>query len=265
MHGTDAMTSRDASTGNLTMNQEPKIDVVATALADRSRAAIVCALMDGRAKTAKELAYQARVSAQTASFHLQRLVEGGLLDRHRQGRNRYYYLAGADVAATIEALMAVAPRGHLRRHRTRAGESVMAARSCYDHVAGRLGVALADRFAETGALLSRGGNFSLTPYGMTWLTDIGLDVSELQASRRPLVRTCMDWTERRLHLAGALGAALFRHFLSEGWLTRNADSRALLITPKGEGLLSDKLGIWPASLLSEAAAEAPASMTEFGR
>ncbi len=247
------------------MNLEPKIDVVATALADRSRAAIVCALMDGRAKTAKELAYQAGVSAQTASFHLQRLVESRLLDRHKQGRNRYYYLAGAEVAETIEALMVAAPSGHLRRHRTRAGENVMAARSCCDHVAGRLGVALADRFGETGALLSRGGDFSLTPYGMTWLADIGLDVDQLQAGRRPLVRNCMDWTERRFHLAGALGAALFRHFLSEDWLTRDTGSRALLITPKGGRLLSDKLGIQPASLSPEIAAEAPASFAEFGR
>ncbi len=103
------------------MNLEPKIDVVATALADRARAAIVCVLMDGRAKTAKELAYQAWISAQTASFHLQRLVEGGLLDRHKQGRNRYYYVAGADVAEAVESLMAVSPSAHLRRSRTRAG------------------------------------------------------------------------------------------------------------------------------------------------
>ncbi len=187
------------------MNSEPRIDIVAAALADRARSTIVCALMDGRAYTAKELAYRARVSAQTASFHLRRLVDSGLLARHAQGRNRYYYIAGVEVAEAVEALMAIAPSDHLRPHRGSAGEELLLARSCYDHIAGHLGVLIADRLAEAGALLSRGGAFALTPYGIGWLGRIGLDVAAKQAETRPLVR---QGDTRRLGLTAKGGADL---------------------------------------------------------
>ena len=225
------------------MNTEPRIDVLAAALADRSRSTIVCALMDGRAYTAKELAYRARVTPQTASFHLQRLVDSGLLTCHPQGRHRYYHVTGPEIASAVESMMVAAPTDHLRRHKARASEDVLSARHCYDHLAGRLGVAVADRIAELGCVLSRGGDFSLTPQGIKWLADIGIDPEGLGKGRRPLMKQCMDWTERRCHVAGELGAALLDHFRADGWLKPVADTRALAVTPKGQELFRSKMGI----------------------
>ena len=222
-------------------NFEPRIDVVAAALADRARAVIVCALMDGRAYTAKELAFRARITAPTTSFHLRRLLESGLIACHKQGRNRYYCLANADVAEVIETLSLAAPTEHLRRCPERVNHELTLARSCYDHLAGRLGVALAQRLAETGALLSRGGDFSLTPRGIRLLAEIGLDAAAIAPGRRPLVRNCMDWTERKFHYSGRLATALFDHFLSEAWLERVEASRSLHVTAKGLALFRSKL------------------------
>ncbi|MCG8355153.1 MAG: winged helix-turn-helix domain-containing protein [Kiloniellales bacterium] len=237
-------------------NLEPRIEVVGTAVADRSRALIVTALMDGRAHTAKELAYRARVSAQTASFHLQHLVDWGLLARHSRGRHRYYFLSGPEVADSIEAMMLAAPAEHLRRLPNRASEPLKLARCCYDHLAGRLGVAVAERLADRGALLSRGGDFSLTPAGLALLGELGLDAQSLDGKDRPLARHCLDWTERRFHLAGRLASVLLRHFLAEAWLARTEVSRALRVTAKGEALFSSKLGLAVADLVREAEDEA---------
>ncbi len=223
------------------MNLEPRIDVIAAVLADRSRATIVCALMDGRAYTAKELAYRARVTAQTASFHLHRLLESRLIACHKQGRNRYYRLPSAEIAGMIEALSVAAPVEHLRRCPARATRELALARSCYDHLAGRLGVDLAQGLAETGALLSRGGEFSLTPRGLRLLAEIGLDAAAIAPGTRPLVHNCMDWTERRFHYSGVLGTALLDHFLSEAWLERIDSSRALRVTVKGLALFQSRL------------------------
>ncbi len=223
------------------MNLEPKIDVIAAALADRARATIVCALMDGRAYTAKELAYRARITAPTASFHLRRLLESGLTACLKQGRNRYYRLAGAEVAEVIETLSLAAPAEHLRRCSARANQELTLARSCYDHLAGRLGVALAQRLAEAGALLSHGGDFGLTPRGIRLLAEIGLNAAAITPGRRPLVRNCLDWTERKYHYSGVLATALFDHFLSEAWLERIDHSRALRVTAKGLALFRSKL------------------------
>lgn len=237
----------------------PRIDLIASALAERSRCLIVCALMDGRAYTAKELAYRAQVTAQTASFHLKHLVEAGLLDRHQNGRNRYYYIAGPEIAAAVEAMMTAAPAAHLRQHRSRADEAMAVARSCYDHLAGGLGVALADKLAAEGALLSRGGDFSITPRGLQILRALGLDLEALAAPKRPLVRQCLDWTERRFHVAGVLGTALLDHFLTDGWVERMEDTRALGITAKGASLFRAKLGIDTATLAPDSRVDGAAA------
>lgn len=223
------------------MNVDPRLDVIGAAVGDRSRALIIAALMDGRAYTAKELAYRARISAQTASFHLKRLVDWELLDRHQKGRHRFYFLANEDVASMIEAMMLVAPSEHLRRQPKRASDQMALARCCYNHLAGRLGVEVAARFAEIGALLSRGGDFSLTPTGIGLLSDIGVDANSIRTRGRPLVRNCLDWTERRLHLAGVLGSVMLAHFLTDAWLERIDQSRALRVTPKGLALFQSKL------------------------
>ncbi len=199
-------------------------------LADGTRATVCLALLDGRAWTATELARVAKVSRPTISEHLNLLVDGGLLTEVRQGRHRYVKLAGPDTAELIEGLAALAPR------RTEVANSLSAvskrdafarARTCYDHLAGKLGVALADAMTERG-LLDWSEGISLTPSGLAWLEHLGIQVEPGRG--RPAVRSCLDVTERRPHLAGAVGAALCGHALRQGWVSHIPGGRALKVT-----------------------------------
>ena len=198
-------------------------------LADGTRATVCLALLDGRAWTASELAKVAKVSRPTISEHLNLLVGGGLLTEVRQGRHRYVKLAGPDTAELLEGLAALAPR------RTEVVNSLAAvskrdafarARTCYDHLAGKLGVALADAMTERG-LVDWSEGISLTPKGQAWLDDLGIELSTRRG--RPAVRSCLDVTERRPHLAGAVGAALCEHALRHGWVTHIPGGRALKV------------------------------------
>ncbi|MET9269331.1 helix-turn-helix domain-containing protein [Kribbella sp. NPDC003557] len=196
-------------------------------LADGTRATVCLALLDGRAWTATELAKLAKVSRPTISEHLNLLVGGGLLTEVRQGRHRYVKLAGPDTAELLEGLAALAPRrtevvNSLAAHSKR--DAFARARTCYDHLAGKLGVTLADAMTERG-LVDWSEGISLTPKGQAWLEDLGI---ELQRGR-PAVRSCLDVTERRPHLAGAVGAALCEHALREGWVTHIPGGRALRV------------------------------------
>ncbi|WP_091095127.1 ArsR/SmtB family transcription factor [Micromonospora citrea] len=226
---------------------------LATLLADDTRATICLALLDGRAWTAGELARLAGVAPSTASDHLTRLVRGGLLVEERQGRHRYLRLAGPSVAQLVEDLAGHAP-GRPEPARSlraaRAGAALAYARTCYDHLAGRLGVLLRDRLLAQG-LLDGVGGLALTPAGLGWLDQLGVPVAPLRSARRPLVRDCLDWTERRPHLAGALGAALCDRFLEAGWLTRGT-GRSLRLTPTGGPALAAALGLAPADLAPDA-------------
>lgn len=222
---------------------------LAALLADRTRASFCLALLDGRAWTAGELARSAGVAASTASDHLTRLVRGGLLVEERQGRHRYLRLAGPAVAQLIEDLAghALAPMTPPRTLRAAsAGAALAYARTCYDHLAGRLGVLLYDALLDQG-VLDRTGGLALTPAGVSWLAELGVPVEPLRAARRPLVRDCLDWTERRPHLAGALGAALCHRFLDLGWTVRGA-GRAIRLTPVGRPALAAALGLDEADL-----------------
>lgn len=198
-------------------------------LADGTRATVCLALLDGRAWTASELAKVAKVSRPTISEHLNLLVGGGLLTEVRQGRHRYVKLAGPDTAELLEGLAALAPR------RTEVVNSLAAvskrdafarARTCYDHLAGKLGVALADGMTERG-LVDWSEGISLTPKGQAWLDDLGIELSTRRG--RSAVRSCLDVTERRPHLAGAVGAALCEHALRNGWVTHIPGGRALKV------------------------------------
>ncbi|MFF1875212.1 ArsR/SmtB family transcription factor [Kitasatospora herbaricolor] len=226
---------------------------VAGLLADRTRAAFCLALMDGRAWTAGELARHAKVSPSTASEHLSRLVAGGLLAEERQGRHRYLRLAGPATATMIEDLcsyaagaptapgpdQAPARPGGLRESGRLGAEA--RARTCYDHLAGRLGVAVADAALARGLVADDAG-LVLTPAGLDWLAGLGVTAAELKGSR-PVVRGCLDWTERRTHLAGAVGAALCRRAFELGWVERIGGGRALRTTPAGRRDLRELLGI----------------------
>jgi DNA-binding transcriptional ArsR family regulator len=222
------------------MHGDADIAAVAAAIGHPARGAMLTALFGGRALPASELASAARVSRSTASAHLAQLVETGLVRVERQGRHRYHRLAGADVAEALETLATLAPPRPVRSLRdSDRARAERAARSCYDHVAGALGVALTDRLCEAGAL-ERSSLALLDPEP---LRALGVDVDTARAQRRPLTRSCLDWTERRPHLAGALGAAVLEALLAGGWVVRRPGGRALVLTPAGARGLRDAVGL----------------------
>jgi len=212
---------------------------VGALVGDPARANILCALLDGRALTATELAFSAGVSPQTASGHLAKLTDGKLLDVVKQGRHRYFRLSGPHVGRMLEGIMDVAAMGPPRfRPRSKREEAWRKARTCYDHLAGQLGVGLADHLCAHNHLVLADEGGEVTESGAAFLTKFGVDLTRLQAGKRVLCRPCLDWTERRPHLGGAVGAALAKRCFELGWIERMRDIRGLKITPKGErGLL----------------------------
>ena len=199
-------------------------------LADGTRATVCLALLDGRAWTASELAKLAKVSRPTISEHLNQLVSGGLLTEVRQGRHRYVKLAGPDTAELLEGLAALTPRREEVANSLAAvskRDAFARARTCYDHLAGKLGVALADAMTERG-LIDWSEGIVLTPEGQAWLEDLGVELDVRRG--RPAIRSCLDVTERRPHLAGAVGAALCKHALRHDWVTHIPGGRALKVT-----------------------------------
>jgi DNA-binding transcriptional ArsR family regulator len=223
------------------MNAEADIAGVAALIADRARAAMLDALMDRRALSSGELARLAGVSPATASIHLKRLLDGGLVEVEPHGRHRYYRLAGEMVAQALEALGLVArplPVRSLRQSQT--ALALRYARTCYDHLAGVVGVALTRALLAAGALAEHDHfQLSLTPAGDQVLAGFGVDVEALRRQRRPLARGCLDWTERAPHLAGAAGAALLARMLELGWLTPSPFRRGLIVTAAGHAGLAD--------------------------
>jgi DNA-binding transcriptional ArsR family regulator len=205
---------------------------VAALVGDPARANILCALLDGRALTAGELAYAANVSPQTTSGHLAKLTQAHLLDALKQGRHRYYRIATPQVAQMLESIMAVAlqtPPRH--RPASRVDEAMRTARTCYDHLAGRLGVGLADTLCGRGHVVLAEDGGEVTPQGHQFFDRFG--VTLVKTRQRIFCRACVDWTERRPHLAGAVGAALASRCFDLGWLRRMREGRALAITPVG--------------------------------
>jgi DNA-binding transcriptional ArsR family regulator len=217
---------------------------VAALLGDPTRAAMLDALMDGRARPAGELARTAGIAPSTASEHLARLVAGRLLVVEPSGRERLYRLASADVAEVLEALSRLGSEEPVSSLRT-AGrrDALQAARTCYDHLAGRLGVAVTDALVARDVLRPRDGSFELSEGGAVFLAEIGVDVDGARARKRVFARSCLDWSERRPHLAGALGAALADAALSHGWVRRRPNDRALDVTPHGVAALRKRLGV----------------------
>ncbi|WP_405139117.1 ArsR/SmtB family transcription factor [Nocardia sp. NBC_01388] len=232
-------------------------------LADASRARVLMALLDGRALPASVLAAEAGVSASTASAHLSRLVAGGLLTVRPSGRHRYYRLAGPEVATVLEAVAALAPIRPVRslRESTRAA-AMRNARSCYDHLAGKLGVAVTAALLERNALTRNDGGvdterapedplaaplhehpYELGPAAEPIFTELGVDLDQLRSRRRPLLRFCVDWSEQQHHLGGALGAAVLIRMESADWLERHNSRRALRVTPAGTRALDRILGV----------------------
>lgn len=228
--------------------QTNRIAHVAALAGEPARTAMLLALMDGRALTARELAGAAHIGPAAASRHLALLVQAGLLQVQPQGRHRYHRLASAEVARMLEGLMQLAALQPVRHVATGPGDAALrTARTCYDHLAGRLGVAIAGHLLACGAVEidAEGASAQVTPRVQAALRPLGIAADTLAgpAGQRPACRPCLDWSERRPHLAGRLGALVCRHCLDSGWLQRVAGTRALAITPAGAVALRDWLGL----------------------
>jgi DNA-binding transcriptional ArsR family regulator len=227
------------------MNATYPIAAIAELIGDPARSGILIALLGGRALPAGELARIAGISAQSASSHLSQLVNGGLLTLETEGRYRYYKIARPEVAHALEALGAIStfPRpGNISQDRQRDG--LYLARSCYDHLAGRIAVEMA-RALESLKVIRACGNreYEIGPRGNAWFSRIGVEPEDLRRSRRVFARACLDWTERKPHIAGALGAAIFSRFVELGWIVRRAKTRAVRITQTGSREFHRRLGI----------------------
>ncbi len=217
------------------MKEGPDIAQIGALIGDPARANILTALMGGKALTATELAAAGGVTVQTASTHLAKLEAGNLLVQRKQGRHRYFTLADDSVGKFLESIMGFAAgRGHLRHKPGPKEPALRKARICYDHLAGDYGVRMLDSLIARGAIDAFGDGLAVTESGESELKRIGIDVPALKSSRRPLCRSCLDWSERRAHLAGSLGKALLSNFLDKGWARRTAQSRSVVFSPEGE-------------------------------
>jgi DNA-binding transcriptional ArsR family regulator len=234
------------------MRGDADVAAAAALLAEPARAALVLAVMDDGPLPASELAARAGIAPSTASEHLARLVGSGFLTTTKSGRHRYHELADPAVAAAVEALAIVAPQPPVRslRDATRS-ELIRYARTCYDHLAGEVGVAVARALERDGALARRDATYVLGRRAERRFAALGIDVDELKRQRRPLLRGCLDWSERELHVAGALGAALTERLLALGWIKRRAGNRSVEVTDSGRHGLAAELGL---DLVAERAA-----------
>ena len=224
------------------MKDGPHIVRIAALIGDRARADILTTLMGGQALTATELAEVAAVNKATASAHLAKLVEGRLLAVESQGRHRYFRLADGDVAELLETLMGVAFRtGALRLKSSPREPAMRKARVCYDHLAGNLGVFAFDRFQQRRYLRHGDDGLQLTPSGGRFVASLGIDPAAHRGARRPACRLCLDWSERRHHLAGSIGAAMLERIYALGWAKRERDSRVVRFSTSGERAFRDVL------------------------
>jgi DNA-binding transcriptional ArsR family regulator len=226
------------------MQADPDLATVATLIGDPARAAMLSALLSGQALPAGELAACARISPQTASSHLAKLVAGRLLRVTTAGRHRYYQLQSPEVGAALEALAAIAPQAQVRSLReSEAARALRFARTCYDHLAGVVGVALTQGLLDQGLLVADAHTYHVSTAGASWFARWGIDLAQIGQARRSFAKPCLDWSERHYHLAGALGAALARTLFERGWLVRVAGSRAVRLTEQGRAALHQELQV----------------------
>ncbi len=225
------------------MGGDADVAAAAALIGEPARAALLLALAEDESLPARELAARARISPSTASGHLAKLLSGGLVAAERVGRHRYFRLAEPSVAVALEALSVIAPESPVRTLReATVSDAIRHARTCYDHLAGRLGVELAAALEREGILLYAEDEYTLGPAAAARLGPLGIDIEDLAAGRRPLVRSCLDWSERRRHVAGALGAALASRLFELGWLRRRETNRSVEVTEIGRAKLKTEFG-----------------------
>lgn len=222
------------------MNGSPNIARIGALIGDNARASMLSALMSGKALTASELAHEASITAQTASSHLSKLERGGLLTVRKQGRHKYFALAGQDIAQLLESLMGISANANTSNIITGPKDlALRSARVCYRHLAGPRGIQLYDSLLHDGHIEFTQGNLMLSDFGYRFMEEFGIDMEKLSRNRTPICRECLDWSERKSHLAGSLGRALFARFEELGWVIQENNSRVVKFTRKG-GLAFNK-------------------------
>ena len=213
----------------------PNISKIASLISDPTRSSILLSLMDGRIHPASELAYTAKVKPQTASFHLQKMLEANLVSVERHGRHRYYKLTSSDVAKVIEQMLIISPNSPVTSLRdSREKSAIHFARTCYDHLAGYIGVQITNSLIEQGFIKKVDMNYEVTSEGFQFFQEFGIDLEEQKKKRRAYARCCLDWSKREHHIAGALGNALLLKMLELNWITRMPKIRAVKVTPSGK-------------------------------
>ncbi|MEK5427744.1 metalloregulator ArsR/SmtB family transcription factor [Cytobacillus sp. FSL W7-1323] len=226
------------------MSIHPNLTALTALLAEKSRATILAALMDGKFHTASELAYMATIKPQTASFHLAKLVENNLVISEKNGRFRYFRLANEEVANTLEIFMSISPPPEVRSLKQSSQlKRLENARTCYDHLAGRLSVNLTNIMQEEGYIEKSNKRFIITTKGEHFFKELGIDLIALSRKRRSFCHACLDWSERTHHLGGALGNGLFERYIELGWLESRENSREIVITSEGKSGFKEFFGL----------------------
>lgn len=217
------------------MKEGPDITLIGSLIGDPARANMLSALISGKALTASELANEAGITLQTTSAHLKKLESGGLIRQRKQGRHRYFNLADEDVATLLETMMGLAAKkGHIRTRTGPKAPEMRKARVCYNHLAGEFGVHMFDSLFGRGFLFERQDEIEITDSGRDFIKGLGIDLDPLQKAKRPLCKSCLDWSARRSHLAGSLGTALLDHIYEKGWAKRLEDVRVVKFSHQGE-------------------------------
>ncbi|MGG2938009.1 metalloregulator ArsR/SmtB family transcription factor [Bacillus pacificus] len=226
------------------MNVYPNISYIAKLIAEPTRAIILDCLMNNQALPASELAYMARVSHPTISSHLSKLVEGNLLTVEQHGRHRYYRLANEEVAEVLEKLGTIAPTVQVQSlKQSDQLKQIRYARTCYDHLAGRLGVEITEKLLDKEFIILEKGEYIVTEQGKQWFLNFGINIETADIKRRIFAKPCLDWSERRYHISGWLGSAIAKLFFEQEWITKTDKNRAVYLTRKGMKVLKDQLGI----------------------
>lgn len=217
------------------MKEGPDIALIGSLIGDPARANMLSALMSGKALTATELAAEGNITAQTASAHLAKLEGGGLVNKSKQGRHRYFQIADQDVADLLENMIVLAAlKGHTRVRTGPKDPALRRARVCYNHLAGEFGVQMFDSLKHRDFIIEQQDDLLLTDKGHEFVSDLGINVEALRSNRRPMCKSCLDWSARRSHLAGALGTALLDHFYLKGWAKRQQGTRIVSFSKTGE-------------------------------
>jgi DNA-binding transcriptional ArsR family regulator len=222
---------------------EDKFGEVAALIGDKARSVMLWCLLDGRAYTATELAICANISAQSASNHLSKLIRANIIVVEKQGRHRYYRCAGPHVAQAIESLASLVDVNQNKRIEIAPADEITHARTCYDHLAGKLGVVVTRAMLDKKIIRLYENKYDVTDMGERWFASFDIEVAELRKMKRSFAHPCLDWSERKHHIAGALGSALLTMMLEKDWIRRKRNTRAILITPKGQLILRENLAI----------------------